>query len=173
MNTHPTVVVTHLNPVPALQQARKAHVYAAAGNAIGHRIQPVLVKRIADAAIAAHQHTTDITAADLEPHDVAVHPVTGQPAEVVHVLVNHDQVRVWWAGRDNPTTVHALDDWLLVVIARPEPLTCTRPRPDGLGECRSCRRLVLAHSWHGGRPGPLDELATSPARNDDPSGWTV
>lgn len=36
-----------------------------------------------------------------------------------------------------------------------EPTTCTCPdggRPDGLGECATCRRLVLSHSWHNGRP---------------------
>lgn len=36
-----------------------------------------------------------------------------------------------------------------------EPTTCTCPdggNPDGLGECGWCRRLVLTHSWHEGRP---------------------
>lgn len=37
-----------------------------------------------------------------------------------------------------------------------EPTTCTCPdggHPDAIGECGSCHRLVLTHSWHGGRPG--------------------
>lgn len=35
-----------------------------------------------------------------------------------------------------------------------EPTTCVCdvPRPDGLGECAGCHRLVLSHSWHNGRP---------------------
>lgn len=35
-----------------------------------------------------------------------------------------------------------------------EPTTCTcaTPRPDGIGECAGCHRLVLSHSWHEGRP---------------------
>lgn len=36
-----------------------------------------------------------------------------------------------------------------------EPFTCLceTPRPDGLGECGRCRRLVVSHSWHDGQPG--------------------
>jgi hypothetical protein len=39
-----------------------------------------------------------------------------------------------------------------------EPTTCgcDDPRPDGLGECARCRRLVLACSWHEGRPTEID-----------------
>lgn len=36
-----------------------------------------------------------------------------------------------------------------------EPTTCNCPgggRPDGLGECGTCHRLVLTASWHDGRP---------------------
>ncbi len=35
-----------------------------------------------------------------------------------------------------------------------EPTTCTcdEPTPNGLGECQSCFRLVLSHSWHAGIP---------------------
>jgi hypothetical protein len=36
-----------------------------------------------------------------------------------------------------------------------EPTTCTCPdggHPNGLGECGTCHRLVLSHSWHNGRP---------------------
>lgn len=40
-----------------------------------------------------------------------------------------------------------------------EPTTCTcdTPRPDGLGECAGCHRLVLTHSWHNGRPEPVEQ----------------
>jgi hypothetical protein len=36
-----------------------------------------------------------------------------------------------------------------------EPTTCTCDdggRPNGLGECGVCHRLVLSHSWHAGAP---------------------
>lgn len=41
-----------------------------------------------------------------------------------------------------------------------DPVTCTcnTPRPDGIGECAGCHRLVLTHSWHDGRPGaPVEQ----------------
>lgn len=43
-----------------------------------------------------------------------------------------------------------------------EPTTCTCAdggKPDGLGECGNCHRLVLSHSWHLGRPQPDEERA--------------
>lgn len=47
-----------------------------------------------------------------------------------------------------------------------EPTTCTCPvrRPNGLGECASCHRLVLSHSWHKGRPGIEPATPTRGAR---------
>lgn len=37
-------------------------------------------------------------------------------------------------------------------VCEPTTCACETPEPDGLGECATCRRLVLSHSWHEGRP---------------------
>lgn len=37
-------------------------------------------------------------------------------------------------------------------VTEPTTCTCDTPRPDGIGECAGCHRLVLSHSWHEGRP---------------------
>lgn len=52
---------------------------------------------------------------------------------------------------------------------RCEPTTCTcaDPRPDPIGECGRCRRLVLSHSWHHGRPAAAGSVLSPAAATGD------
>lgn len=49
-----------------------------------------------------------------------------------------------------PMLVGERDDWHR--SCEPTLCVCRAPKPNGLGECAGCKRLVLALSWHEGRP---------------------
>lgn len=153
------------------------HVINAAAEAAGGRVRPSTVKQIADAAHRAGRlRTYRALMGELLPGDVAIYPGTDRAVEISLIVDHPGHVEVHWVdSKENPPTEHAPDGVLPVlpevtpvtcICTRPQPepeqttCTCTRPQPNGLGECRSCLRLVLTHSWHAGRPGPdLDGAA--------------
>lgn len=101
---------------------------------------------------------------EMTPENVYVVPSSGQRE---CRACKRDRARRHRTGTVEPLLCPTCDEPLGNVgnvryHAECEPTTCTcvTPRPDGLGECGGCHRLVLSHSWHDGVRRPLAVEAT-------------